>query len=158
MIRRRSVLGGLAGILASGFAPAAIGSGVLMPVRRIVVPSEAAVAERYGQMMDMIQSDAAQAISKAFSTGRLEIFDAAGTLLATMAMPEAEAGFFEAGSAKVLATGRAISARFSHPRGGYSVMNVGGTGEGAMITMDSTNIQTGQELRFAARIDRPAPR
>ena len=30
--------GFLAGILAAGFAPAAIGSGVLMPVRRIVTP------------------------------------------------------------------------------------------------------------------------
>jgi hypothetical protein len=30
--------GFLAGILAAGFAPAAIGSGVLMPVRQIVVP------------------------------------------------------------------------------------------------------------------------
>jgi len=29
----------MAGILAAGFAPAAIGSGVLMPVRKIIVPA-----------------------------------------------------------------------------------------------------------------------
>lgn len=32
--------GFLAGILASGFAPAAVGSGVLMPVRRILLPGD----------------------------------------------------------------------------------------------------------------------
>ena len=31
--------GFLAGILAAGFAPAVVGSGILMPVRRLVVPS-----------------------------------------------------------------------------------------------------------------------
>lgn len=35
MITRRGLL---AGILASGFAPASIASGVLMPVRRIITP------------------------------------------------------------------------------------------------------------------------
>jgi hypothetical protein len=35
MMQRRSFLSGMAGILASGFAPAAIGSGVLMPVRQL---------------------------------------------------------------------------------------------------------------------------
>lgn len=35
-IPRRSFLTGLAGILASGVAPAAVGSSVLMPVRKIV--------------------------------------------------------------------------------------------------------------------------
>jgi hypothetical protein len=34
-MQRRSLLGGLAGCLAAGFAPAAIGSGILMPVRKI---------------------------------------------------------------------------------------------------------------------------
>lgn len=38
MTTRRGFLGGLAGVLAAGFAPAAIGSGVLMPVRKIAVP------------------------------------------------------------------------------------------------------------------------
>lgn len=36
MTTRRGFLGGLAGVLAAGFAPAAIGSGVLMPVRQVV--------------------------------------------------------------------------------------------------------------------------
>jgi hypothetical protein len=35
---RRVFLTGMAGILASGFAPAAIGSSVLMPVRRPLAP------------------------------------------------------------------------------------------------------------------------
>lgn len=35
-LSRRSFLKGIAGILASGIAPAAIGSGILMPVRTIV--------------------------------------------------------------------------------------------------------------------------
>jgi hypothetical protein len=35
MTTRRGFLGGLAGVLAAGFAPAAIGSQVLMPVRKI---------------------------------------------------------------------------------------------------------------------------
>jgi hypothetical protein len=38
MTTRRGFLAGLAGILASGFAPAAVGSQVLMPVRKIVTP------------------------------------------------------------------------------------------------------------------------
>jgi hypothetical protein len=38
MTTRRGFLAGLSGILAAGFAPAAIGSGVLMPVRKIVAP------------------------------------------------------------------------------------------------------------------------
>lgn len=38
MTTRRTFLGGLAGILASGIAPAAAASGVLMPVRKIIVP------------------------------------------------------------------------------------------------------------------------
>lgn len=37
-MNRRSFL---ASILASGFAPAAIGSGVLMPVRQLVLPADA---------------------------------------------------------------------------------------------------------------------
>lgn len=35
-MNRRNALSGLAGILAAGFAPAAMGSGVLMPVRKLV--------------------------------------------------------------------------------------------------------------------------
>lgn len=38
MTTRRNFLGGLAGIFAAGFAPAAIGPGVLMPTRKIVAP------------------------------------------------------------------------------------------------------------------------
>jgi hypothetical protein len=38
MTTRRNFLTGLAGILASGFAPAAVGSGVLMPVRKVWTP------------------------------------------------------------------------------------------------------------------------
>jgi hypothetical protein len=37
MTTRRGFLGGLAGVLAAGFAPAAIGSGLLMPVRKIAL-------------------------------------------------------------------------------------------------------------------------
>lgn len=37
-MKRRTFLSGMAGILASGFAPAVVGSGVLMPVRTIVKP------------------------------------------------------------------------------------------------------------------------
>lgn len=45
MIRRRSILTGMAGILAAGFAPAAVGSRVLMPVRSFtpVLDAEATV-------------------------------------------------------------------------------------------------------------------
>lgn len=39
MTTRRSFLGGMAGILASGFAPAAVGSGILMPVKKIALAS-----------------------------------------------------------------------------------------------------------------------
>lgn len=39
-MNRRNFLGGMAGILAAGFAPAAIGSGVLMPARKILVPED----------------------------------------------------------------------------------------------------------------------
>jgi len=35
-LSRRGFLRGMAGILAAGFAPAVIGSGVLMPVRKII--------------------------------------------------------------------------------------------------------------------------
>lgn len=38
-MHRRAIIGGLAGILAGGFAPAAIGSGVLMPIRKILAPT-----------------------------------------------------------------------------------------------------------------------
>lgn len=38
-MQRRSLLAGLAGCLAAGFAPAAVGSGILMPVRKIVMPT-----------------------------------------------------------------------------------------------------------------------
>lgn len=34
-MNRRNLLGGLASILATGFAPAAVGSGILMPIRKI---------------------------------------------------------------------------------------------------------------------------
>lgn len=37
-MQRRSFLAGMTGILASGIAPAAIGSGILMPSRKIIVP------------------------------------------------------------------------------------------------------------------------
>jgi hypothetical protein len=37
MTTRRTFLSGLAGILASGFAPAAVGSQVLMPVRKVAM-------------------------------------------------------------------------------------------------------------------------
>jgi hypothetical protein len=36
MTTRRTLLAGLAGIFAAGYAPASVGSGVLMPVRRIM--------------------------------------------------------------------------------------------------------------------------
>lgn len=36
-MQRRSLLAGLAGCLAAGFAPAAIGSGILMPVKKIAM-------------------------------------------------------------------------------------------------------------------------
>lgn len=35
-MQRRSFLGGLGGILAAGFAPAAVGSGILMPIKKII--------------------------------------------------------------------------------------------------------------------------
>lgn len=38
MMNRRGFIGGLAGILAAGHAPASIGSGVLMPVKKVWVP------------------------------------------------------------------------------------------------------------------------
>jgi hypothetical protein len=37
---RRRFLKGIAGILAAGVAPAAIGSGVLMPIKKLWVPPE----------------------------------------------------------------------------------------------------------------------
>jgi hypothetical protein len=40
-MNRRNLLAGLAGILAAGFAPAAIGSGVLMPIRQLSMPRDA---------------------------------------------------------------------------------------------------------------------
>lgn len=43
---RRNFISGLAGILASGFAPASVASGVLMPVRRIVVPYTYSISPR----------------------------------------------------------------------------------------------------------------
>jgi hypothetical protein len=36
-MQRRSFLGGLAGCLAAGFAPAAVGSNILMPTKRLLV-------------------------------------------------------------------------------------------------------------------------
>lgn len=35
-MNRRNFITGMAGILASGFAPSVVGSGVLMPVRKII--------------------------------------------------------------------------------------------------------------------------
>lgn len=49
MTTRRGFLGGLAGILAAGFAPAAIGSQVLMPVRQIITPPRIASVTRVGE-------------------------------------------------------------------------------------------------------------
>lgn len=43
MIGRRNFLKGMAGILAASVAPAAIGSGILMPVRQIWTPSTTVV-------------------------------------------------------------------------------------------------------------------
>lgn len=44
-MKRRTFLTGLAGILASGIAPAVIRSGVLMPMHRIILPDELTPAE-----------------------------------------------------------------------------------------------------------------
>lgn len=44
---RRGFLRGLAGILAAGVAPAAIGSNILMPVKKLWTPTETTVAELY---------------------------------------------------------------------------------------------------------------
>jgi hypothetical protein len=58
MTTRRGFLGGLAGVLAAGFAPAAIGSGVLMPVRKIVAPSYTDVSvslARYSQLYGEVE-------------------------------------------------------------------------------------------------------
>lgn len=49
MTTRRGLL---AGILAAGFAPAAIGSGVLMPVRAIVLPKSPMRWMRYDPLED----------------------------------------------------------------------------------------------------------
>jgi len=38
-VKRRSFLKGMAGILAAGLAPAAIGSKILMPVRKVIAPA-----------------------------------------------------------------------------------------------------------------------
>ena len=37
-MKRRGFLKGMAGILASGFAPALLPSGILMPVRKLILP------------------------------------------------------------------------------------------------------------------------
>jgi hypothetical protein len=42
-MNRRGFLGGLASILAAGVAPAAVGSGILMPVRQLIAPTEGIV-------------------------------------------------------------------------------------------------------------------
>lgn len=47
-MNRRGFLGGLAGIFAAGFAPAAIGSGVLMPVRKVALPALNLVTPHFG--------------------------------------------------------------------------------------------------------------
>jgi hypothetical protein len=53
-VNRRGFLGGLAGILAAGVAPAAVGSQILMPVRRIAVPESGLVAfTRWQDQMSM---------------------------------------------------------------------------------------------------------
>lgn len=49
MTTRRSFL---AGILAAGFAPAAIGSGILMPVKTIAVPSQTIIIRRWERGLD----------------------------------------------------------------------------------------------------------
>jgi hypothetical protein len=56
-LKRRAFLGGLAGILAGGVAPAAIGSGILMPVRRLVLPREATFMAFNGGPKCLLASD-----------------------------------------------------------------------------------------------------
>ncbi len=44
---RRTLLRGMAGILATSVAPAAIGSGILMPVRKIITPQWFGMRQRW---------------------------------------------------------------------------------------------------------------
>jgi outer membrane lipoprotein SlyB len=55
--------GFLAGILAAGFAPAAIGSGVLMPVRKIVQPFAGEVSGMAILQRQMTRQEAQQAMN-----------------------------------------------------------------------------------------------
>jgi hypothetical protein len=48
-LSRRGFLGGLAGILAAGVAPAAVGSGILMPVRQVIAPRPDVLTYDYGR-------------------------------------------------------------------------------------------------------------
>ncbi len=45
----------LAGILAAGFAPAAVGSGILMPVRRIVTPPALPTGEHLRRIIQRVR-------------------------------------------------------------------------------------------------------
>lgn len=69
-MKRRSFL---AGILAAGMAPAAVGSGILMPVRKVWVPP----APKVFSGIDLGFDD----------RGILTLYDGAGNLLTTMELP-----------------------------------------------------------------------
>ena len=59
MIDRRTFLRGLAGILAAGVAPAAIGSNILMPVRKIWTPATGTVTFSFDIAEQIVRVDAA---------------------------------------------------------------------------------------------------
>ena len=47
MMNRRRFLTGMAGILAAGYAPAVLPSGIIMPVKRLWIPSGMEIMQQY---------------------------------------------------------------------------------------------------------------
>jgi hypothetical protein len=78
-MNRRGFLGGLSAILASGFAPAAIGSGVLMPVRPLVWAPRSVV--------EIIGVDRGFTADRSLSLGVRRMEDGSWRLLEISVMP-----------------------------------------------------------------------
>ena len=78
MIQRRSLL---AGILSAGFAPAVIGSQVLMPVRKIVTQFDTLGEAIHSISLRGLKPNATYRIDVGFVADRLEVKDGNGKTL-----------------------------------------------------------------------------
>lgn len=138
-MQRRSFLGA---VLASFAAPAIAKSGVLMPVKSIIVPEWPPFARPGGLL---VPEEAGEALRDAILGPKVDLFDAAGRLLATIRMREmnvrefdygqVKAASFNGGHGRIEETGRAERFRLSGA-GEFDMEGAVGPGGLALNTTD----------------------